>query len=146
MCNSSALRDLDKVILHCSATIEGAHIDVDTIRTWHKARGWNDIGYHYVIYRDGSVHQGRGVDKIGAHTASQNKTSIGVCYVGGISAKTGKPADTMTAEQEMGWLELWHSLNVCFGKLELYGHNDFARKACPCFDVKEKYKFLIEEK
>lgn len=113
---------------------------------WHKARGWNDIGYHYVIYLDGTIAKGREIDVIGAHCQGNNKDSIGICYVGGISAKTGKAADTMTAEQDMAFLELWNALKLIVGShIELYGHNDFARKACPSFKVQEKYKFLIEK-
>ena len=62
------MRHLDKIILHCSATREGQHITVDTMREWHLKRGWSDIGYHYVIYIDGSVHEGRPIEKTGAHT------------------------------------------------------------------------------
>lgn len=139
------MREINKVILHCSDTIEGAHIDVDTIRQWHKARGWNDIGYHYVIYLDGTIHKGRDLDIVGAHCRGNNKDSIGVCYIGGRSAKENKPADTMTAEQELGWLQLWYALKTLFGNIKLHGHNEFSEKACPSFDVQEKYKFLINE-
>ena len=139
------MRTINKVILHCSDTIEGAHINVDTIRQWHEARGWDDIGYHYVIYLDGTIHKGRDLDIVGAHCRGNNKDSIGVCYIGGRSAKDNKPADTMTAEQELGWLQLWYALKTLFGNIKLHGHNEFSEKACPSFDVQEKYKFLINE-
>ena len=139
------MRTINKVILHCSDTIQGAHIDVDTIRQWHEARGWDDIGYHYVIYLDGTIHKGRDLDIVGAHCRGNNKDSIGVCYIGGRSAKENKPADTMTAEQELGWLQLWYALKTLFGNIKLHGHNEFSEKACPSFDVQEKYKFLINE-
>jgi len=139
------VRTINKVILHCSDTIEGAHINVDTIRQWHEARGWDDIGYHYVIYLDGTIHKGRDLDIVGAHCRGNNKDSIGVCYIGGRSAKENKPADTMTAEQELGWLQLWYALKTLFGNIKLHGHNEFSEKACPSFDVQEKYKFLINE-
>lgn len=140
------MRKINKVILHCSDTIEGAHIDVDTIRQWHLARGWNDIGYHYVIYLDGTIANGRDLDVVGAHCRGNNQDSIGVCYIGGVSGSTRKHADTMTAAQDMAFLELWNALKLIVGShLELYGHNDFARKACPCFKVQDKYKFLIPE-
>ena len=140
------MREINKVILHCSDTIEGAHIDVETIRQWHLARGWNDIGYHYVIYLDGTIAKGRDLDIVGAHCRGNNQDSIGVCYIGGVSGSTRKHADTMTAAQDMAFLELWNALKLIVGShLELYGHNDFARKACPCFKVQDKYKFLIPE-
>ena len=80
------MRDIDKIIVHCSATREGQHIDVDTIRQWHTSepRNWSDIGYHYVIYLDGSIVPGRPEERQGAHCKGNNKTSIGVCYVGGV--------------------------------------------------------------
>lgn len=139
------MRDINKVILHCSDTIEGAHIDVDTIRMWHKARGWNDIGYHYVIYLDGTIAKGRDLDVVGAHCRGNNKDSIGVCYIGGVNAMK-ENTDTMTAQQDMAFLELWNALKLVVGDhIKLYGHNDFSNKACPCFKVQEKYKFLIPE-
>jgi len=139
------VRPINKVILHCSATKEGMHIDVDTIRMWHLERGWKDIGYHYVIYLDGTIALGRPIDLIGAHTKGENEDSIGICYVGGLSAKTNEPQDTMTVHQEMAFLELWHGLQTVLGKLDLFGHNDFSDKACPSFDTREKYKFLLND-
>ena len=140
------MRKINKVILHCSDTIEGAHIDVDTIRKWHTSepRNWSDIGYHYVIYLDGTIAKGRDIDVVGAHCRGNNKDSIGICYIGGVNAMR-EHTDTMTAAQDMAFIELWHALQTVLGDLELYGHNDFSNKACPCFKVQEKYKFLIEK-
>ena len=69
------MRDISKAIVHCTATPEGRPTTVEDIRSWHKARGWSDIGYHYVIYLDGSVHEGRPVERMGAHCKGQNKGS-----------------------------------------------------------------------
>lgn len=138
------MRTFEKIILHCTATLEGAHYDVDTIRQWHTRppRNWRDIGYHFLIYLDGSVHQGRPITEIGAHTKGQNNCSVGVAYVGGVD-RHNEPKDTMTAEQEMAVLLLVRSLRTVFGPMTLHGHNEFANKACPSFDVQDKYKFLI---
>lgn len=139
------MRDLNRIILHCSATIERAHFDVDTLRMWHTSppRNWSDIGYHYVIYLDGSVVQGRPLHRSGAHTKGHNQDSIGVCYIGGLDID-GNPKDTMTPAQDIALIQLVRSLRMVFGQdLRLSGHNDYARKACPCFDVKDKYDFLI---
>ncbi|MDE6256057.1 MAG: N-acetylmuramoyl-L-alanine amidase, partial [Muribaculaceae bacterium] len=73
------MRKIDKIILHCSATPEGREVTVNDIRSWHIQRGFRTIGYHYVVYLDGSVHAGRPVEEIGAHCLGQNKNSIGVC-------------------------------------------------------------------
>ena len=137
------MRDINRIILHCTATTEGKDYSVETIRQWHLKRGWSDIGYHFLIGLDGTIHLGRDVFKQGAHTLGENKTSIGVAYVGGLDAQN-KPKDTMTEEQEKGFLVLYNSLIIVFGQLGLYGHNEFSNKACPSFRVKEKYQYLTE--
>ena len=87
-------RVINEIIVHCTATPEGREVSVDEITKWHKQRGFTTIGYHYVVYLDGSVHEGRSVDVSGAHCTGHNSHSIGVCYVGGL-AKDGKtPKDT----------------------------------------------------
>ena len=137
------MRDIKRVILHCTATKEGAHVDVDIIRKWHLARNFSDIGYHYVIYLDGTINKGRNVFTQGAHTRGANENSIGIAYVGGLD-ENGKPKDTMSLYQDIAFMRLFEALNVTFGKLDLHGHNEFSNKACPSFDVQEKYKFLIK--
>jgi N-acetylmuramoyl-L-alanine amidase len=137
------MRELKRIIFHCSATEDGKDYTVDQIRRWHTSppRNWRDIGYHYVIYRDGSIHEGRPIDQQGAHTRGENADSIGICYIGGV--RDGKATDTMTMRQEIAWLKLVHSLRTVFGPMTIHGHNEFANKACPSFIVKEKYPFLL---
>lgn len=89
-------RYINEIIVHCSATPECKDFTVTDIKKWHLARGFSDIGYHYVIYRDGSVHTGRDKSKIGAHCTGHNSYSIGVCYIGGCSADGKTPKDTRT--------------------------------------------------
>ena len=137
------MRELKRIIFHCSATEDGKDYTVETIRRWHTSppRNWRDIGYHYVIYRDGSIHEGRPIDQQGAHTRGENADSIGICYIGGV--KDGKATDTMTMRQEIAWLKLVHSLRTVFGPMTIHGHNEYANKACPSFIVKDKYPFLL---
>lgn len=137
------MRPLDKIILHCSATREGQHITVDTMRQWHLKRGWKDIGYHYVIYIDGSVHEGRPIEQVGAHTQGQNTGSIGICYVGGVEKDGKTPKDTLNELQEMAMVNLINELRDEYGELSLHGHNEFAAKACPSFKVYEKFDWLL---
>ena len=92
------MREIKSIILHCSATPEGKDFTVADITRWHKERGFRTIGYHYVVYRDGTVHKGRPVEQIGAHCEGHNKNSIGVCYIGGLMADEKTPKDTRTAE------------------------------------------------
>lgn len=137
------MRTINRIIIHCTATPEGRHIDVATLRKWHvKDRGWKDIGYHYVIYLDGSVHEGRPVALSGAHTTGHNSDSIGVVYVGGTD-KDLKAKDTLNEAQEVALVNLIHALRDRFGKLTIHGHNEFANKACPSFKVYEKFEWLL---
>ena len=134
------MRDIDKIIIHCSATPEGRDVKTSTIKQWHTAKGWADIGYHYVIELDGSVNMGRDIDRIGAHTRGENTGSIGICYVGGMDANMKNPKDTRTAKQKEGLKCLISDLRSTYGDLTIHGHNEFASKACPSFDVeKENY-------
>lgn len=136
------MRKLTRIILHCTATPDGRHVDVDTIRSWHRKRGWSDIGYHYVIYLDGSVHAGRDVARIGAHVAGHNADTIGVVYVGGTDA-WGKAKDTMNDAQQTAVVNLVKHLRDQYGPLTLHGHNEYAAKACPSFNVKHKFEWLV---
>ena len=138
------MREINSVILHCTATKEGIDVSLDTIKNWHLGRGFSDVGYHYVISLDGKIVLGRNVFTQGAHTSSKNEKSIGVAYVGGLD-KDGNPKDTMTLYQDISFMRLFEALSVTFGNLELHGHNEYSNKACPSFDVQSKYKFLIKK-
>ncbi len=78
------MRKIKEIIIHCSATREGRNYTVADIDRWHRERGFFCIGYHFVIYRDGSIHVGRSVEEVGAHCKGHNTVSIGVCYIGGL--------------------------------------------------------------
>lgn len=136
------MRDIDKIIVHCSATPEGRHTTVEEIRQWHLQRGWKDIGYHYVIYLDGTIHRGRPESVVGAHCSGYNKNSIGVCYIGGVDKDGKTPKDTRTEGQKRALREILNRLKRDYPKATLHGHNEFANKACPSFNVKEEYKNL----
>ena len=136
------MRKIDKIILHCAATPEGRDVKTETIKSWHvKGRGWSDIGYHYVIELDGSVVDGRPLDRIGAHTKGHNTGSIGICYVGGMD-KNKTPKDTRNEAQRDAMDNLIASLQDRFPKATIHGHNEFAAKACPSFDVQKEYGHL----
>ena len=135
-------RVITEIIVHCSATPEGKDYTVEDITAWHKKRGFATIGYHYVVYRDGTIRNGRDVNTSGAHCTGHNAHSIGVCYIGGLTAKGTKPKDTRTGEQKKSLLWLLKSLKDVYPKATIHGHRDFAPKDCPCFDAKEEYKGL----
>ena len=142
------MRDIDKIIVHCSATQEGKDISVDTIRKWHvEGRGWADIGYHYVVALDGSIDYGRPIHKQGAHVKGHNKGSIGICYIGGVEAERGDNGkwiakDTRTPEQKEALLDLLKMLKRLHPEATINGHREYAAKACPCFDANKEYKLL----
>lgn len=129
------MRHINEIIIHCSATPEGRDYTVADIDRWHKARGWRGIGYHYVIYRDGSVHAGRPVEQIGAHCTGHNANSIGICYIGGVAADGKTPKDTRTPAQRIALRELVEELRAKYPGATVHGHREFASKACPSFDV-----------
>lgn len=130
------MRKITKLIIHCSATPEGRDYTVADIDRWHRARGFKGIGYHYVIYRDGSVHPGRVVEVIGAHCTGQNANSIGICYIGGLTADGKTAKDTRTPAQKEALRNLVAELKAKYPGVTVHGHREFANKACPCFDVK----------
>lgn len=134
------MRKITQIILHCSATPEGKDFTVQDVDKWHRQRGFRCIGYHFVIYRDGSIHEGRPIEEIGAHCTGHNANSIGICYIGGV-AKDGKtPKDTRTEAQKKSLISLVSSLRSRFPEATIHGHCEFAAKACPSFDVrKEKW-------
>lgn len=129
------MRHINEIIIHCSATPEGRDVTVADIDRWHKQNGWKGIGYHYVIYRDGSRHDGRPVEQIGAHCTGHNANSIGVCYIGGVTADGKTPKDTRTPAQRIALRKLVEELRAKYPGATIHGHREFARKACPSFDV-----------
>lgn len=132
------MRPINKIILHCSATKEGKNFTVKDIDEWHRQRGFKCIGYHYVIYLDGTVHKGRGESEVGAHCSGHNSFSIGICYIGGLDVN-GKPKDTRTDKQKAAIKSLVAELKQKYPYATIHGHNEFANKACPCFDVKKEF-------
>lgn len=143
------MRKINEIIIHCSATRpnwmkgKSAEEKVAEIRRWHvQDRGWSDIGYHYIIDRDGKVVEGRPVDRAGAHTKGHNKNTIGVCLIGGHgSAKTDDFMDNFTHAQRMALLPIIIQEQKKASRffpgivLKVSGHNQYASKACPGFDV-----------
>ena len=133
-------RVINEIIVHCSATPEGKDYTLDTIRQWHRQRGFSDIGYHYVIHPDGTVEEGRDVNIAGAHCSGHNSKSIGICYIGGMTADNKKPKDTRTEEQRTNLKALLMAMRKLYPTAKIHGHRDFAAKACPSFDATEEYK------
>lgn len=135
------MRDIDSIIIHCSATPEGKNFTVDDVRKWHvEERGWSDIGYHFVIHLDGTIRKGRPIEIAGAHCRGKNERSVGICYIGGMDADNVKPKDTRTPQQQQALLALIQQLQHDYGAMSIHGHNEFANKACPSFNVQTELR------
>lgn len=135
-------RTINQIIVHCTATPGQRDYSVSEIRRWHIARGFSDIGYHYVIHPNGNVSEGRDVNIAGAHCLGHNTHSIGVCYVGGCATDGITPMDTRTPEQRDALVALLMDLQRTYPKARIYGHRDFANKACPSFNATHEYRDL----
>ena len=126
-------REIKLLVIHCSATRCNVSFPVERLRECHLQRGFRDIGYHFYITRNGEIHRGRALEKVGAHCRNHNAHSVGVCYEGGLDAN-GKPKDTRTLEQKGALLALLRELKRQFPKALIVGHRDLnPMKGCPCF-------------
>lgn len=134
-------RTINRIIVHCTATPEGRVETVESVRRMHKAKGWADIGYHYLIGLNGERWNGRNVNLVGAHCEGYNANSIGVCYVGGCDKKM-KDKDTRTDKQKAALIALLKDLRKLYPKAKIVSHRDLDRKgkACPSFDATNEYK------
>lgn len=132
------------ITVHCSATPPDMDIGVDEIRAMHKKRGWRDVGYHFIIRRNGEVQPGRPLDQQGAHVYGHNRDNIGVSLVGGVDSDN-KAENNFTETQfdalrflitELAGKYAIEEKNIC-GHRDWYGTPDKWEKECPCFDVKK---------
>lgn len=139
------MRKIDTIIVHCSATPEGRDVKTDTIKSWHvDDNGWSDIGYHYIIELDGKIVEGRPISVQGAHARGHNKTSIGICYVGGTD-KQGAAKDTRTPQQKQSLEQLITLLTKQNPIHTIIGHRDVSYKACPSFNAKGEYAKMLNK-
>lgn len=157
------MRPITRIILHCSASLEGIDLTGQDILRMHTnpisqgGRGWHNPGYHYVIRLNGKVDQILPETRIANGVKGYNQDSIHICYVGGLMKKEqgkGKsekslpaklvPSNTMTSKQRSAIVALLLDLHDRFPQAKLYGHNDLAAKACPCFKVGEEFKELTD--
>jgi len=146
------MREVKYIVIHCSATKEGVNVSAATIDTWHKRRGWNGIGYHYVIGIDGKIEAGRPVNTMGAHVGGGgNRASIGIAYIGGVDANL-KAKDTRTEAQKKSLIKIIEILKNIYPEASIHGHRDYSvdkdgdgvephefMKMCPCFDAEVEY-------
>lgn len=123
----------DAIVVHCADTPSSMDIGVAEIRQWHLDKGWDDIGYHYVIRRNGAVETGRDVDAVGAHVRGFNAITVGICLVGGRDGMFDFTRPQMDSLEGM-----LMTLTALYPKAAVRGHRDYDNnKSCPGFDVKE---------
>ena len=136
------MRPITSIIIHCTATPPTLDIGVDEVRQWHMSppNNWSDIGYHYVIRRDGAVDMGRDIRVAGAHAVGHNAKSIGIALVGGVDEQN-QPEMNFTDTQMDVLRHTIDSLIHAYGDVAVIGHRDLpgVNKACPCFDVHDWY-------
>ena len=130
---------VDNVVIHVLDTYPDMDVGVEEVRKWHKQRGWSDIGYHYIIKRDGTLEFGRRCEDgnyvQGAHVLGLNKNSIGIALAGG-KARKGKLPCNLTRQQWSQLENLWRILSLEYPEAGWSGHNDHDKgKQCPTFDV-----------
>lgn len=128
----------DWLVVHCTATPPTMDIGVAEVRSWHRKVGWIDVGYHFIIRRDGTVEAGRPVDVVGAHVSGYNSNSIGISLVGGVD-KNGKAENNFTLAQFDALEAKLKELLLVYPKAVVQGHRDFPKvfKDCPSFDAKK---------
>lgn len=145
-----ARRKTQYIVVHCSASGPNTDIGVDEIDDLHRGWGWNSIGYHAVIRRNGEIEFGRHFDEPGAHVKGQNYRSVGICLIGGVNER-GEAEDNFTAAQKIALIPLIQVLRLAYPNAEVLGHRDLSPdkdgdgiigrhewvKDCPCFDVRE---------
>jgi len=135
---------VDEIIIHCTATdpnwMANAPLSakIAEITNWHKQRGFRTIGYHWVIDRNGDVLPGRKETEIGAHVASKNTGTIGISLVGGLGSNENDAFSThYTLAQANALRGLIAAIKARTPITKISGHNEYAQKACPGFNVKK---------
>lgn len=138
-CTTAKRKATDFIVVHCSATQAKADIGAADIDRWHRGQGWQTLGYHYVIRRNGVVEEGRDESVIGAHVQNHNANSIGICMAGGVAADGKTPENNFTPEQFASLKSLVARLKTKYPNAVVQGHRDFpgVAKACPSFSVKD---------
>ena len=124
------MRNINEIIIHCSDTPNFKWFDASDIRSWHRERGWSDIGYHDVILISGEVQEGRPIRLIGAHCRGKNRNSIGICLIG---------RDKFKQEQLESLEMVIKSYQKIFGNLKVSQHSEYDNKKPYCASLSKGY-------
>lgn len=137
------------IVVHHSASKPSGNHDVHDVRRWHLKRGFVDVGYHYVIPQDGTLQEGRPLDRQGAHVTRFNHLSVGICLIGGVSEDDHTvPENNFTDAQLETLAALLTTLQDRFPAAKIVGHRDMpgAKTACPALDVQEWWEMQRAKK
>lgn len=127
-------RAVFRVFLHCSASDAKFHDKPEVIEAWHKLRKFSEIGYHFFISKDGTIWEGRDLERTPAAQAGHNANTIAICL-------HGLDKDKFTIEQFASLRALCIHLNVMYKRtITFHGHKEVAQKECPVFDYKKVLK------
>jgi N-acetylmuramoyl-L-alanine amidase len=142
------MRSIKRIVIHCADSKPSmTNVDAREIDRWHRLRGFAEIGYHFVIKRDGMVEEGRDLKDVGAHAVGHNADSIGICMAGGMSEDGKRAENNFTPVQFAALKKLVDKMLIKFPKAELLGHRDLpgVRKECPCFSVRDWWEEAVEK-
>lgn len=145
--NSMSKQELKFLVIHCSATKVNVTVTPEKILRWHTAppphgRGWKKPGYSVLIDNDAKIHEMNAnngdqwitPDEITNGVKGINDQSYHICYAGGI-ARTGKAGDTRSPKQLAVMTKFIFDFIEKHPTIQIAGHNQFANKRCPSFDV-----------
>lgn len=145
------MREINLIVVHCSATRADRDFTENDLEVCHRHRGFNGAGYHFYIRKNGDIKNTRPLEKPGAHALGYNARSIGICYEGGLDVRY-RPADTRTEWQKHSLRVLIRTLLMDYPGRRVCGHRDLSPdrngdgrispeewvKECPCFEVTSK--------
>jgi len=145
-------REVNLIVIHCSATREDVDYSAEQLERDHRSRGFQRTGYHFYIRRDGEILPMRPLNMVGAHARGYNRHSVGICYEGGLDARE-QAADTRTLDQKESLVVLLDWLLSHYPDSRICGHRDLSKdlngdgritpeewiKLCPCFDAEKEY-------
>ena len=120
------MREITLIVIHYSASPDDRQVTAGDIDEWHKVRGWDGIGYHFVIQRNGTLERGRDIETVGAHVKGHNLNSIGICVVG---------TDVFNDVQLETLDILLLGLHQMFPRARIRGHCELAPTPCPGMPV-----------
>jgi hypothetical protein len=127
------MREINKIIIHCSDSDIPSHDNIDAVRQWHMDRGWNGVGYHFFIQKNGNIEEGRPLVIAGAHCKGHNKDSVGICLSGKKEFTDAQMDSLYSLVQKLCSDHYIHPRSV-------YPHNKFNKnKTCPNFELPDFY-------